>query len=134
MVRAAENRCMASLLLQEWLRKMRDMALRGILMSKIILMLCMEASAPTDTMFRQDEHDSRRIIEEPQCTTVFLSEHGGYLALYQYKWVDGDRVYVVNDRDDSSYISPNEGEGMETLKTGEAKVYIYRKKRFYYTK
>jgi len=110
------------------------MALRGILMSKIMLMLCIAASAQTDTILLQDEQDSGMIIEEPQCITVFLSEHGGYLALYQYKWVDGDRVYVVNDRDDSSYISPNEGEGMETMKTGEAKVYIYRKKRFYYTK
>ena len=98
-----------------------------------MLMLCIAASAQTDTILLQDEQDSGMVIpiEEPQCITVFLSEHDGYLALYQYRWVDGDRVYIVNDINSSSYISPNEGGGMAELKPNEAKVYIHRRKRFF---
>ena len=99
-----------------------------------MLMLCIAASAQTDTILLQDEQDSGMIIEEPQCITVFLSEHDGYLALYQYRWVDGDRVYIVNDGDSDGYVSPAEGKGIEKMEVGDAKVYIYRKKQFYYTK
>lgn len=106
------------------------MVVRGILISKLLL-LCFIASARTDTILLHDEQDSGIMIEEPQCITVFLSEHDGYLALYQYRWVDGDRVYIVNDINSSSYISPNEGGGMAELKPNEAKVYIHRRKRFF---